>query len=228
MIGFIMQYQYVTTLRAGRVMGRVNSTPSLLRAFRENPSDIWPKCHHSSTCRVTTENWKNSRMRSAPDPYEPRRVYRVMTVCMAHSFNHISRVVGSKSVSRAGSDDIRRSSNCPSKTCDRLEVAISDRNVARLCVHQDPGQHCPLSGAVSDILCLYGLRLPETALYSAVVCGSSRLCPSRCYCPEINASGRRDCVPWSKRRYGLLSTMRSPSPHTPNICNRAWDEMLGC
>lgn len=35
MIGFIMQYQYVTTLRVGRVMGRVNNTLSLLRSFRE-------------------------------------------------------------------------------------------------------------------------------------------------------------------------------------------------
>lgn len=82
-IGFIIQYQFVTTLHAGRVMGRVNNTPQPAPFFSENPSATWSKCvyHHSSTCRVPTfsllESWKNSRMRSAPDPYaahQPRRM----------------------------------------------------------------------------------------------------------------------------------------------------------
>jgi hypothetical protein len=37
-IGFIIQYHYLTTLRAGRVMGRVNNTPQPALFFCENPS----------------------------------------------------------------------------------------------------------------------------------------------------------------------------------------------
>lgn len=55
-VGFIMQYQFVTSLRAERVRGRVIIHPSLLRSFRENPSvTLVPVCiHHSPTCRVPT------------------------------------------------------------------------------------------------------------------------------------------------------------------------------
>lgn len=82
------------------------------------------------------------------------------------SFKYISSIRLQERLARAGSDDIRRSSNYPSNTCDRLEVAISDRNVARLCVRQDPGYHRPWSQVVSDALLTCGstglrLRLPE-------------------------------------------------------------------
>jgi hypothetical protein len=143
----------------------VNNTPQPAPFFSENPSVIWSKCvyHHSSTCRVQSpreleilanEIYAGSLRGTSTEAH-------AMTVCMAFLLT-TSRAVGSKRVSRAGSDDIRRSSNCPSNTCDRLEVAISDRNVARLCVRQDLGHHCPSPQAVSDALltCVStGLRL---------------------------------------------------------------------
>jgi hypothetical protein len=84
-----------------------------------------------------------------------------------------SRAAGFESVSRTGSDDIRRSSSWPSNACDRLEVAISDRNVARLCVRQDPGHRCPSSVTscvrhLTDVGCSFR---KDTVLCSAVVLG---------------------------------------------------------
>ena len=121
-----------------------------------------------------------------------------MKVYMAFLLLTTSRAVGSKSVSRTGSDDIRRSSSCPSTPSDRLEVATSDRNVARLCVHQDPGRHRPSSQAVSEFL---PLQLPEG---HSLIFGCCHLgCVIAIVQKSMPAVGIT--VLWSKRCHRILS-----------------------
>jgi hypothetical protein len=139
-------------------------------------------CLHSVSSRAANEICTGSLRGISTE------AHHAMTVRMAFLFNHISC---SRLQSRAGSDDIRRSSNCPSNTCDRLEDAISDRNVARLCVRQDLGHHRPLPTRpkLCQTPCVStGCGFRKRSYIRLLSCGSSRLC--RCYCPEINASDR--------------------------------------
>jgi hypothetical protein len=58
-IGFIIQYQFVTTLRVGRVMGRVN--PSLLRSFRRTLLSFGPKVYITTRQHVVCQHSVSSR-----------------------------------------------------------------------------------------------------------------------------------------------------------------------